>query len=89
MGWFILTDKNGRVTVAELKKDVSYLRESHNELKCDIKEIKAILMNGEGKIAENRTQIAEINSSISTIKWVFGAIVALLSLAVTVVAAFK
>lgn len=77
-----MTTKNGRVTLAILKNEIGHLKESQVEMKGDIKEIKNILINGNGKIAE-------LKGSISGTKWVFGALIALLGIIITIIGAIK
>lgn len=73
---------NGRVTVAEIKKDISYLQKHQEEIKTDINEIKSILIKGSGKISANR-------ESIKSIWKVFAIIVSVLGLAITAIAALN
>jgi uncharacterized protein YydD (DUF2326 family) len=75
-----MAEKNGRVTLAILKTDISYLSKYHNELKTDVKEIKEILMQGSSKIAKNRQSIAEIVASRKTAHRIYGAVLTALGL---------
>ena len=73
---------NGKVTLAVLKTDVGYLSEQQEEIKTDIKEIKSLLLDRSGAIAEMR-------GNVNTLKWIFGTSLSILAIAVTVVAAIK
>lgn len=69
---------NGKVQMAVVKRDLEYLKVSHDELKGDIKEIKSILITGSGKIAELR-------GNVNSMKWVFGSLLGLMGLVVAII----
>lgn len=84
---------NGKVTLAVLKADFKHLYSHQEELKSDIKEIKNILTEGQGKIRENRVAIDSLKEQQEiqrTFVWkLIGATVGILGLAISVVAAIK
>ena len=73
---------NGKTSLAVLKRDIDYLKESQGEIKQDVKEIKNILINGSGKISELRGNVASL-------KWIFGTAIAIIGLAVSAIALYK
>lgn len=54
-----------KLSIDILKKDIDYLTQSHNELKADVKEIKTIFMNGDGKIKEHRVQLENMEKNLA------------------------
>ena len=73
---------NGKVTLAVLRNDVEHIRVEQSEMRSDIKEIKNILTDGTGKIAETR-------ESIKMMKWVFGGIATIIMIVTLVIASLK
>ncbi len=73
---------NGRVTIALIRKDISYLQKHQENLSKDIKDIKTILTDGSGKISalrEGQKAIWRVFSIIGTV----------LGLAITIIIAIK
>ena len=87
------TNGNGKVKVAILQTDLKYVKESQDLLSTAVmegfKEIKLELNGIKGTQQANANEILAAKSSIKTLRWVFGGVVTIVGLGLTVYGALR
>ena len=82
--------KNGtKINIAVLHNEIKHLNSHQEDIKKEMSEIKNILINGSGKIAEVRTDVVKLKADSKNIKWLFGITITIITFAVGIALMIK